>query len=238
MDFSSKFWKWTCLVILVLGIGTTLGIGLREHQTIKGFEKERLELQDSILFLNKEILKKDQATLKVEQTLTQTNLEHQLEISRIQGELGWTRQHYSKVLSEMSDLDTSELKDYFAERYGQCADTVENGARFLLTLDAGNRIRYDLTDLDFCKEESEIKDSLLLQQSSYIETLDTTVHILLLEKNYFMDKANSFEQQYNTVEQSRANIKAGLDKQRTLSHILGGTAAVLTVGLVTSILIR
>lgn len=237
MEFSSKFWKWACLVVLVLGIVATLGIGLREHRTIKAFEKERVELQDSILSLREDIIAKEEAALAAEQAFQEANLSHQLEVAKIQGELNWARKHYSETLAELGSLDTSELKTYFAERYGQCADTVADSARFALTVDAGNHIRYDLTDLDFCREESGLKDSLIAEQSRYIGILDTAATVLSAEKSYYMYKAESFEQQFNMSEQAKASIQASLNKQQTMSYILGGTAAVLAIGLVTSIIL-
>ena len=236
MEFSSKFWKWACLIIFVLGIATTLGIGLREHKTIRAFEKERVELQDSIISLREDIVAKEEAALAAEQNLQEANLNHQLEVAKIQGELNWARKHYSETLAELGSLDTSELKTYFAERYGQCADTVADSARFTLTVDAGNHIRYDLTDLDFCKEESGLKDSLIAEQTRFIGTLDTAARTLSAEKGYWMNKAESFEQQFNTSEQAKANVQASLEKQQTLSFILGGTAAVLAVGLISSLI--
>jgi len=237
MEFSSKFWKWACLVVLILGISTTLGIGLREHRTIRTFERERLEFQDSILDLNEEILARDRVALEAEQQWAEAREEYLTETVLLKSELGKVRKSYQKTLAEMSDLDTSKLKTYFAEKYGQRADTVVDSARFLLTVDVGNHIRYDLTDLEFCKEESMWQDSILTEQERYISNLDTVVNVLTVEKNYYIGRAESFEQQYNLSEQARANVQAGLDKQRTLSYILGGTAAVLAVGLVTSIIL-
>lgn len=237
MEFSSKFWKWACLAVLVLGIVATLGIGLREHKTIRAFEKERVELQDSIISLREDIVAREEAAVAAEQAYQEANLNHQLEVAKIRGELNWTRKHYKETLAELGSLDTSELKVYFAERYGQCADTVADSARFALTVDAGNHIRYDLTDLDFCKEESDLKDSLILEQTRFISNLDTTISVLTAEKSYYMNRSESFEQQFNQSEQAKANVQAGLDKQRTLSYILGGTAAVLAIGLVSSIIL-
>lgn len=237
MEFLSKFWKGACLGVLILGIAATLGVGLKEHQLIRGFEKERVELQDSILNLNEEILARDKATLEAEQQWAETQKGYLTETALLKSELGRVRKNYRETLAEMADLDTSELKTYFAERYGQCADTVLDSARFLLTVDVGNHIRYDLTDLEFCKEESMWQDSILVEQERYIGHLDTMVTTLTVEKGYWISKSESFEQQYNLTEQARANVQAGLDKQRTLSYILGGTAAVLAIGLVSSIIL-
>lgn len=237
MEFSNKFWKWACLIVLVIGIAATLGIGLREHKTIRAFEKERVEFQDSIISLRKDIVAREEAAVTAEQAYQEANLNHQLEVAKIQGELNWARKHYKETLAELGSLDTSELKTYFAERYGQCADTVADSARFALTVDAGNHIRYDLTDLDFYKEESDLKDSLILEQTRFIGNLDTTVNILTVEKSYYVNRADSFEQQFNLSEQARANVQASLSKQQTVSYILGGTAAVLAIGLVSSIIL-
>ena len=236
MEFSSKVWRWICVGVAAVCLVITLGIGLREHHTIKQFEGERIELQDSILSLNREILERDQAVVAAEQAWQEVHSNHVIETKLLQAELAKIRKNYREALAEMSDLDTSELKNYFAERYGECADTVVDSARFLLTVDAGNHIRYDLTEFDFCSAESGLKDSLIGEQSRYIGNLDTMVSVLSVEKSYYMNRAESFEQQFNMSEQARANVQASLNKQQTMSYILGGTAAVLAIGLVTSII--
>lgn len=236
MEFSSKVWRWICVGVAAVCLVITLGIGLREHHTIKQFEGERIELQDSILSLNREILERDQAVVAAEQAWQEVHSNHVIETKLLQAELAKIRKNYREALAEMSDLDTSELKNYFAERYGECADTVVDSARFLLTVDVGNHIRYDLTEFDFCSEESGLKDSLIGEQSRYIGNLDTMVGVLSVEKSYYMNRAESFEQQFNMSEQARANVQASLNKQQTMSYILGGTAAVLAIGLVTSII--
>ena len=204
MEFSNKMWRWTCGIILGLCLVVTLGLGLKDRHQVQKFERERLEFQDSILDLNEKILARDRATLEAEQQWAEVRKEYLTETALLKSELGKVRKSYQKTLAEMSDLGASELKTYFAERYGQCADTVVDSARFLLTVDVGNHIRYDLTDLEFCREESMWQDSILLEQERYIGNLDTTVTILTTEKGYWMNRADSFEQQYSLSEQARA----------------------------------
>lgn len=237
MEFSNKVWRWVCGILLGICLLVTLGLGLKDRHRVQKFEAERIELQDSILYLNQEALARDKAALKAEQQWAKAREEYLTETVLLKSELGKVRKSYQKTLAEMSDLGTSELKTYFAEKYGQCADTAVDSARFLLTVDVGNHIRYDLTDLEFCKEESIWQDSILLEQERYMSNLDTMVTALSIEKSYWMNRADSLEQQYNLSEQVRANVQVGLDRQRTWSYILGGTAAVLAVGLVTSIIL-
>lgn len=236
MEFSSKFWKWACGIVAVTGIVVILGLGLREHHTISELKGERLELQDSIIYLHQEILERDQAALTAEQHWQEVHDNHIAEASLLKAELAKVRKNYKETLAEMTALDTSELKTYFIERYGQCADVDSVQDKFLMTVDAGNHIRYDLTDLDFCSEESNLKDSLIEDQARYIWQLDTMVNVLSTERNFYQNKAESFEQQAYLCEQAKANVQAGLNKQQTLTYILGGTAAVLAVGLVISLI--
>lgn len=236
MEFSSKTWKYICAGIAAACVVLMLCMGFRHHKVISEFEKEQIELQDSILSLREDIVAREEATVAAEQALVEARNNHIVETKLLQAELAKVRKNYRETLAEMADLDTSELKTYFAERYGQCADTVADSARFLLTIDAGNHIRYDLTDLDFCNEETKWQDSIITEQSRYIANLDTTVSILSVEKSYYMNKADSFEQQFNTSEQVRAGLEKSLSKAQTLNYIIGGTAAIIAVGFIATML--
>lgn len=238
MAFSSKIWRYICIGLAAIILAGTLYFGFHNQKQTESFNRERIELQDSIISLKQELLDREQAAVAAEQQWQSDKINFMAESKHLQSELAKVRKNYRETLAEMADLDTSELKTYFAERYGQCADTVVDSARFLLTVDAGNHIRYDLTDLDFCAEESKWQDSIIGEQARYIGNLDTTVSVLSVEKSYYMNKAESFEQQFNMSEQAKANVQASLNKQQTMSYILGGTAAVLAVGLVTSIILK
>lgn len=237
MEFSNKVWRWVCGILLGVCLLVTLGLGLKDRHRVQKFEAERIELQDSILSLREEAATRDQATAVLSQDWQQDRDRYTAETAILRSELAKTQRNYRKALEEMKDLDTSELKTYFASRYGQCADTVVDSARFLLTVDVGNHIRYDLADLDFCAEESDLKDSLIVEQNRYIGNLDTMVFVLTVDKTYFKNRADSYEQQWNSSEQARRNIQASLDKQQTLTCLLGGTAAVLVIGLISSIIL-
>ena len=238
MAYLSNFWKYICIGLLAITIAGMVGFSVINHKQTSEFNRERIELQDSIISLKQDLLDREQAAVAAEQQWQADKVNFMAESKYLQSELARVRKNYRETLAEMADLDTSELKTYFAERYGQCADTVVDSARFLLTVDVGNRIRYDLTDLDFCSEESIWQDSIINQQAAYINQVDTMVSILSVEKSYYMNRAESFEQQFNTSEQARANVQAALDKQQTLTYILGGTTAVLTLGLIGSWLLQ
>ena len=229
-----KVLEIVALCLLLLG-AFIFGDKVGRQKSIKECEKEQVELQNRIVDLEQYLSDQQEATALAVEELDQVKKSYGLSIGRLQTKLQKTQEGYAKVLREMESLEAPELEIYFNERYPEDSNWV--GEQFRLPVGVGNRVRYDLTDRDFCVEESELKDSVLLEQSRYIDTLSTLSQQVLSERNYLSGKVSTLEQYGTDLENRNLLLEKNLKCQKIQKSIFITTTSILGILLVTSIIL-
>lgn len=235
MAFFNNNWQWICGILLGLSLAGTIALGVKFHNNQQKFNKDRVDLQSQIEFLNQQLTDREEAALLAIEELDSVKRDYEENLDRLQSKLQKTQDSYKKTLAEMQPLEIPELEEYFYQKYAE--EFGWSQEKFALPVNVCNRIRYDLTDRDFCIEESDLKDSVLLEQSRYIDTLNLATEKVFAERNYLSGKVQSLEQYGMDLENRNLLLEKNLKCQKvqkgvfiTTTSILGILLAVTLVG--------
>lgn len=221
-------------ILLAIALGFVVVLGIKTQKESDRIEQERLEFQSQIDTLNQQLLDREQAACLAVEKLKRTEETYKEETGRLQKKLQQTQEKYRQILKEIETLEAPELEDYFYQKYAEEFGWDEE--RFTLPVNVGNQIRYDLTDRDFCIEESDLKDSVLIEQTRYIDTLNAITEQVYAERNFLTGKIETLEQYSVDLENRNLLLKKNLKCQKVQKGIFITTTSILGILLISTLL--
>lgn len=234
MAFYSKKTENILIVLLGLALAQVVGAGIVKYKESKNFEKERTELQTKVTELEQYLSDREEAAISAVEELEEMEKVYKTNTDRLQLKLQETQKRYQETLVELGNLEAPELEDYFHERYQEAVEW--EGDKFAIPVNVGNQIRYDLTDRDFCAEESDLKDSVLLEQARHIDTLNLVAEQIYTERNYLTGKITTLEQYSSGLESKNLSLEENLRCQKVQKGIFITTTSILGILLVTTLI--